>query len=53
MIEGGLIVVKNKNVKPRRKSKRERRNKIIIYIMVIAMILSTLTAGLGSMLSLF
>lgn len=28
-------------------SKREKRMKIIIYIMIIAMVLSTLTAGLA------
>ncbi|MFC4022851.1 stressosome-associated protein Prli42 [Oceanobacillus longus] len=32
---------------PRKRSKRERRNKIIVYIMIIAMLLSTLTAGLA------
>jgi len=37
---------KQKNIK-RRPSKRERRQKIFIYVMVIAMILSMLTAGLG------
>ncbi|WP_461180602.1 stressosome-associated protein Prli42 [Virgibacillus kimchii] len=31
----------------RKKSKRERRTRIIIYIMIIAMILSSLTAGLA------
>ncbi|MBR7796720.1 MAG: stressosome-associated protein Prli42 [Bacillota bacterium] len=29
------------------KSKRARRTKIIVYIMIIAMLLSTLTAGLA------
>lgn len=28
-------------------SKRERRNKIIVYIMIIAMLLSSITAGLA------
>lgn len=39
----------SKEQKPtkRRPSKRERRQKILIYIMVIAMVLSMLTAGLG------
>ncbi|HLR62467.1 MAG TPA: stressosome-associated protein Prli42 [Lentibacillus sp.] len=32
---------------PRKKSKRERRIKVIIYIMIVAMILSTLTMGLS------
>ncbi|WP_156290855.1 stressosome-associated protein Prli42 [Oceanobacillus salinisoli] len=36
-----------KNSAPRRKSKRERRQKVIIYIMIIAMLLSTITAGLA------
>ncbi|AIF45439.1 stressosome-associated protein Prli42 [Virgibacillus sp. SK37] len=31
----------------KRKSKRERRAKVIIYIMIIAMVLSSLTAGLS------
>ncbi|MFD2045942.1 stressosome-associated protein Prli42 [Ornithinibacillus salinisoli] len=31
---------------PRKKSKRERRVKFIVYIMIIAMLLSSLTAGL-------
>ncbi|WP_152640118.1 stressosome-associated protein Prli42 [Virgibacillus necropolis] len=31
----------------RKASKRERRTKVIIYIMILAMILSTLTAGLA------
>ncbi|MGM8213350.1 stressosome-associated protein Prli42 [Virgibacillus sp. W0430] len=34
---------------PRRKSKRERRLKLIIYLMVIAMILSLFTAGLSGL----
>lgn len=33
--------------KTKRKSKRERRMKIVIYMMVIAMILSLFTAGLS------
>jgi len=35
------------NHAPRRKSKRERRMKIAIYVMVIAMILSAFTSGLA------
>ncbi|MCM3738791.1 stressosome-associated protein Prli42 [Oceanobacillus luteolus] len=31
----------------KRKSKRERRTKLIIYIMIALMLLSTLTAGLA------
>ncbi|MUK87192.1 DUF4044 domain-containing protein [Ornithinibacillus sp. L9] len=31
---------------PRKKSKRERNVKIIVWIMIIAMLLSSLTAGL-------
>ncbi|CDQ39723.1 MULTISPECIES: stressosome-associated protein Prli42 [Virgibacillus] len=30
-----------------KKSKRERTTKLIVYIMIIAMLLSTLTAGLA------
>ncbi|WP_157967314.1 MULTISPECIES: stressosome-associated protein Prli42 [Paraliobacillus] len=32
---------------PRKISKRQRRNKIIVYIMILAMVLSTFTAGLA------
>ncbi|WP_249871939.1 stressosome-associated protein Prli42 [Oceanobacillus saliphilus] len=32
---------------PKKRSKRERRNKIIIYIMIILMLVSTLTYGLA------
>jgi len=39
--KGGLIVATHK------KSKRQRRTRIIIYIMIIAMLLSSLTAGLA------
>ncbi|MFD1039202.1 stressosome-associated protein Prli42 [Virgibacillus byunsanensis] len=35
-----------KSAKPR-KSKRERRVKVVIYIMVIAMVLSAITTGLA------
>ncbi|WP_245835731.1 stressosome-associated protein Prli42 [Virgibacillus ndiopensis] len=31
---------------PRKRSKRERRLKIVIYIMILAMVLSSLTTGL-------
>ncbi|WP_156960123.1 stressosome-associated protein Prli42 [Oceanobacillus manasiensis] len=30
-----------------RKSKRQKRTTLIVYIMIIAMVLSTLTAGLA------
>ena len=40
---------KNKHI-PKRKSKRERRMKIAIYVMVIAMILSLFTSGLAFLL---
>lgn len=39
--------MKNNKPTPRKKSKRERRNKMLVYIMVIAMLLSTLSAGLS------
>ncbi|GAA0602883.1 hypothetical protein GCM10009001_19890 [Virgibacillus siamensis] len=35
---------------PRKKSKRDRRMKIIIYLMIIAMFLSSLTAGLAMLI---
>jgi len=35
--------------KPKRQSKRERRMKFFIYLMVIAMILSLFTAGIGGL----
>lgn len=34
----------------KKKSKRDRRIKIIIYIMIIAMVLSTLTMGLATII---
>lgn len=34
-------------VTPRKLSKRERRNRLIVYIMIIAMLLSSFTAGLA------
>lgn len=37
---------KNKHV-PKRKSKRDRRMKVAIYVMVIAMLLSLFTSGLA------
>lgn len=44
-------MVKNQNNRPtRRQSKRQRRIKIVVYIMVIAMLLSTFTAGLAMFL---
>ncbi|WP_090853693.1 stressosome-associated protein Prli42 [Paraliobacillus sp. PM-2] len=33
--------------KQRKQSKRQRRNKIIVYLMITAMVLSTFTAGLA------
>ncbi|HLR24081.1 MAG TPA: stressosome-associated protein Prli42 [Pseudogracilibacillus sp.] len=33
--------------KPKRKSKRERRMKFFVYVMVVAMLLSLFTAGLS------
>src|SRR5690625_6716701 len=47
-VKGGFGVSKNQKSAPRRKSKRERRTKFFIYVMVIAMILSLFTAGLRS-----
>ncbi|HLQ97937.1 MAG TPA: stressosome-associated protein Prli42 [Candidatus Dormibacteraeota bacterium] len=41
---------KKNEEKPRKLSKRARRNRLIIYIMIIAMILSSLTAGLAYIL---
>ncbi|HEX6594390.1 MAG TPA: stressosome-associated protein Prli42 [Bacillota bacterium] len=31
---------------PRKKSKRERRVKLMVYVMIIAMVLSSITTGL-------
>ncbi|MFD2133471.1 stressosome-associated protein Prli42 [Pseudogracilibacillus auburnensis] len=45
-------MTKKQNQAPKRKSKRERRMKFFVYLMVIAMVLSLLTAGLSG-LSLF
>jgi len=42
-------VSKKQNQAPRRKSKRERRVKFVIYLMVIAMILSLFTVGLSGL----
>lgn len=42
------MVAKQGNQPTKRKpSKRERRTKVMIYIMIIAMLLSSLTAGLA------
>lgn len=38
------------HVEARKPSKRQRRTKVIIYVMVIAMVLSLFTAGLGAFL---
>lgn len=48
-LEGGSLMAANTNYNsaPRKKSKRERRNKIIVYIMIILMLVSTFTAGLA------
>ncbi|WP_245799243.1 stressosome-associated protein Prli42 [Virgibacillus siamensis] len=35
---------------PRKKSKRERRMKIVIYLMILAMFLSSLTYGLAMLI---
>ncbi|MFD1850566.1 stressosome-associated protein Prli42 [Oceanobacillus bengalensis] len=37
---------------PRKKSKREKRQKLIVYIMIFAMVLSTITMGLAYFISL-
>ncbi|SDQ52155.1 hypothetical protein SAMN05216232_1906 [Virgibacillus subterraneus] len=39
-------MAKNQKQVTRKSSKRERKMKIIIYIMIIAMVLSSLTTGL-------
>jgi len=38
----------NQPVRPRRKSKRERRMKIVIYIMIVGMLLTAFTYGLSA-----
>ncbi|WP_158591721.1 stressosome-associated protein Prli42 [Oceanobacillus halophilus] len=38
---------KSHNTQPRKRSKREKRQKLVIYIMIIAMLLSTITMGLA------
>lgn len=50
--EGGNVVAKKQTteVAPRKLSKRARRNRLIVYIMIIAMLLSSLTAGLAYIL---
>ncbi|HLR59844.1 MAG TPA: stressosome-associated protein Prli42 [Pseudogracilibacillus sp.] len=40
-------MAKNNQQKPKKLSKRARRQKVIIYVMVIAMALSALTTGLA------
>ncbi|WP_017472254.1 DUF4044 domain-containing protein [Amphibacillus jilinensis] len=40
----------DQNLKSRKPSKRERRNKMIVYIMIIAMIGSIFTTGLAVIL---
>ncbi|WP_182199474.1 stressosome-associated protein Prli42 [Paraliobacillus salinarum] len=37
--------------KPKKQSKRQRRNKIIVYLMIAAMVLSTFTAGLSFLIN--
>lgn len=37
---------------PKRKSKRERRMKLAVYIMIIAMVVSTITYGLAMFIGL-
>lgn len=51
-IEGGNYVVNKQTneVVPKKLSKRARRNRLIVYIMIIAMLLSSLTAGLAYIL---
>jgi len=41
------VASQGKGIAPKRKSKRQRRQKIIVFIMIIAMLLSTITAGLA------
>ncbi len=51
VVEGKNMANKQtRHVTTRRPSKRQRRMKVIIYIMVIAMVLSLFTAGLGAIL---
>ncbi|MEQ6387986.1 stressosome-associated protein Prli42 [Bacillaceae bacterium S4-13-58] len=38
-------VNKHQHTAPKKKSKRERRQKVIVYLMIISMVLSTLVAG--------
>ena len=42
-------MAKKQNKVPKRKSKRDRRIKFFIYLMIIAMVLSLFTAGLGGL----
>lgn len=40
---------RNEKTVPRRRTKREKRVRLIVYIMIIAMVLSLFTAGLGGL----
>jgi len=42
--------VKEEKVPKRKLSKRDKRMRLFVYIMIIAMLLSTLTAGVGGLL---
>jgi hypothetical protein len=44
--------IKPTNHAPRRKSKRERRMRLAVYIMIIAMVVSTITYGLAFVINL-
>lgn len=45
--EDTILATKQKhNPAPKKKSKRERRMKLAVYIMIFAMVLSTITMGL-------
>ncbi len=47
-IKGGFFMSKNQQGSYKRKSsKRQRKVKIVIYVMIVAMILSMATAGLS------
>lgn len=41
---------KEENMPKRKLSKREKRMRLFVYIMIIAMLLSTITAGVGGLL---
>lgn len=51
-LEGGIVMANKQTteVAPKKLSKRARRNRLIVYIMIIAMLLSSLTAGLAYLL---